>query len=142
MVLDLSSFEKAIGQLDKMYALALSDLAKSDPDLEQAFRMAAIQAFEFTYELCFRMLKRFLKLSEPSPDGIDDATFQSLIRLACERDLLRSDLPRWMDYRRKRGTTSHTYDEGKALEVFSVIPDFVREARHLYETLNERTASL
>lgn len=142
MALDLSSFEKAIGQLDKMYALALSDLSKSDPDLEQAFRMAAIQAFEFTYELCFRMLKRFLKMSEPNPEGIDEATFQSLIRLACERGLLRSDLPRWMEYRRKRGTTSHTYDEQKALEVFSVIADFVGEARHLYETLNERAASL
>ena len=142
MALDLSSLEKAIGQLDKAHALTLSDLAKSDAEVAQAFRMAAIQAFEFTYELCFRMLKRFLKMSEPNPERIDDATFQSLIRLGCERGLLRSDLPRWMEYRRKRGITSHTYDEQKALEVFSVVPDFIREARHLFDKLKERAASL
>ena len=39
-------------------------------------------------------------------------------------------------------TTSHTYDERKALEVFSVVPDFLREARYLYDKLTERAARL
>lgn len=140
--LDLSPLDKAIAQLDKYYAMATSQEAKANADTAEAFRMAAIQAFEFTYELSYKMLKRFLEMTEASPEGIDDSTFQGLIRLASERGLLLSDLPAWMEYRKQRGTTSHAYDSDKALLVFEAIPAFAREARFLRDKLKERVATL
>jgi hypothetical protein len=48
-----------------------------------------------------------------------------------------SDWSRWKLYRAARALTSHTYDETKAREVFAIIPEFLREARHLRDRLSE-----
>jgi hypothetical protein len=39
-----------------------------------------------------------------------------------------------------RSKTSHTYDEGIALQVVAGIPDFLAEARYLLEQLQTRSA--
>jgi hypothetical protein len=44
----------------------------------------------------------------------------------------------WSAFRRDRGTTSHAYNETKALEVFEGIPEFLEEARHLRTQLANR----
>jgi len=44
MKLDISSFEKALSQLEKSLEYLHSDLAKSDAGLRQQFRAATIQA--------------------------------------------------------------------------------------------------
>ena len=103
-------------------------------------RDACIQRFEFTYELAHKMLKRFLEATSANPDEFDNMTFQDLIRSGNERGLLRSDWSMWKEYRRARGTTSHTYDEEKAREVFAIVPDFLAEARFLRDRLREGLA--
>jgi uncharacterized protein with HEPN domain len=52
--------------------------------------------------------------------------------------LLRSGWDRWKDYRKARGTTNHTYDEAKAMEVAAIIPDFLSEAKSLFDELRKR----
>ena len=49
--------------------------------------------------------------------------------------MLLSDWSRWKAYRTARSTTSPTYDETKAREVFSIVPEFLREAIHLRDRL-------
>jgi hypothetical protein len=65
------------------------------------------------------MLKRYLEMTASNPSEIDAMSFQNLIRLGSEKGLLRSDWEQWKIYRQARGTTSHTYDEKKAQEVFT-----------------------
>jgi len=48
----------------------------------------------------------------------------------------------WREYRRNRGTTSHTYNEEKAQEVFESVPDFLQDARYLLNRLQERSEAL
>src|SRR5882757_2845720 len=60
MKLDLSALQDAITALDKSLGYLYSDLAK-DPDLREQFRAACILAFEFTYEVVYKMLKRQLE---------------------------------------------------------------------------------
>ena len=50
MPLDLSSLREALAALNTSLRYLESDLA-ANPDVKDQFRAAAIQAFEFTYEL-------------------------------------------------------------------------------------------
>lgn len=127
--LDIQPLEKAIVSLEM--ALARHDGTPGD----DIVRDACIQRFEFTYELSHKMLRRFLAATSANPTEIDAMPFQDLIRTGSEHGLLLNDWSRWRLYRTARSITSPTYDERKAREVFAVIPDFFREARHLHERL-------
>jgi nucleotidyltransferase substrate binding protein (TIGR01987 family) len=140
MPLDLSPLERAIAQLRKSLAYGRSELARRDPELALQFRAAAIQAFEYTYELSWKMLKRHLESVVANPAEVDAWSFADLIRSGNEHGLLRSDWPVWRDYRKARGTTSHTYDDSRAREVFEILPDFLEEASILLERLHERVS--
>ena len=65
-------------------------------------------------------------------------SFADLIRAGSDAGLLAGDWPAWRVYRDMRARTSHTYDEGTALEVVSAIPDFLTEADYLLARLEER----
>ena len=68
---------------------------------------------------------------------IDAMNYRMLIRVGAEQGLI-GDVPAWFIYRDKRNLTSHTYDAGKAAEVFRILPDFARDARCLLERLRQR----
>lgn len=133
IVLDLTALQNAAARL----AEALDALAAAPANT--LYRDATIQRFEFTYELAHKMLKRYLELAAANPASIDELAFPDLIRTGNEQGLLRHDWSRWRDYRKARGTTSHTYDEAKALEVLAIVPEFLAEAQALLQTLRQRT---
>lgn len=132
MKLDLSSFEKAIISLKK----AILDHDKLPED--EYIRDACIQRFEYTYELSWKMLKRYLEMTEPTPEEIDALSFASLIRTGSEKGLLLSDFSVWRQYREKRSITSHTYNQEKAAEILKQIPSFLKDAQYLLDKLHER----
>ncbi|WP_082081361.1 nucleotidyltransferase substrate binding protein [Methylocucumis oryzae] len=45
-------------------------------------------------------------------------TFNELIRRGYALGLLQAEISTWQAFRKDRGTTSHTYDETKAAEIF------------------------
>lgn len=141
MALDYSSLENAIAQLEKSIAYATSDMARQDTELFEQLRNSVIQCFEFTYELSWKMLKRYLEAVSATPEELDSSTFQNLIRMGNEKGLLRSDWLRWKTYRQARTDSSHTYDSSKAEAVYALAPDFLDEARYLYQQLTAGTHS-
>ncbi len=141
MTLDYSALANAILQLEKSLAYAHSPAALADAGLREQLRNSVIQCFGFTYELSWKMFKRYLEATEASPADLDMGTFQSLIRLGNERGLLRSDWNRWKTYRQARTDSSHTYDAAKAEAVFAMAPDFLLEAQALLETLRSRSTA-
>ena len=142
MRLDLTPLDDAIAQLEEALELHGSDLASRNPALKLHLRAAAIQAFEFTYELSFKMLKRHLEQVSENPARFDQESFSGVMREAFRRGLVRSELPVWKEYRKQRGATSHTYDGDKARVVFERVPDFLREARYLRDQLRQRNETL
>lgn len=82
MTLDLSSLERAAASLGR--ALARASNAPGDEDL----RDACIQRFEYTFELCWKMLKRCLELDLPTPSEVDAYSFRQLLRVGGERGLV------------------------------------------------------
>ena len=94
--LDISSLGQAIAQLEQSLEYYYSDIVQRDSGFILQLRAAAIQAFKFTYELSWKMLKRYLEMAEPTPGMIDEMSFPDLIRTACEQGLLLSDLTTWL----------------------------------------------
>jgi nucleotidyltransferase substrate binding protein (TIGR01987 family) len=137
-ILNLSAFIKATHQLQQSLICYHSDLVQQNPELIQHMRSATIQAFEFTYELAWKMLKRYLMQTEPNPNEIESMSFADLIRTGCERGLIHSELSIWKGFRQDRSMTSHTYDDVKAQEVFDHTPHFLQEAQHLLSALQQR----
>ncbi|NDP61252.1 HI0074 family nucleotidyltransferase substrate-binding subunit [Polaromonas sp.] len=135
MSLDFTALRSAIGQLEKSLAYAHSPAALADAGLREQLRNSVIKCLECTYELSWKMLKRYLESTEASPADLDTASFQNLIRLGNERGLLRSDWRRWKTYRQARTDSSHTYDAAKAESVFALAPDFLVEAWALLQEL-------
>jgi nucleotidyltransferase substrate binding protein (TIGR01987 family) len=140
MSLDFTPLGNAIKQLETSLQYATSSAAKADSGLFEQLRNSVIQCFEFTYELSHKMLKRYLEEITANPEEFDLSTFQNLIRTGNEKNLLRSNWLRWKDYRQARSNSSHTYDQVKAEGVYAIAPDFLEEARHLYQQLTERSA--
>lgn len=132
MILELTSFEKAIKSLKK----AIEE-RKRLPENEFV-RDSCIQRFEYTYELSWKMLKRYLHLTSGSPSEVPEMSFQDLIRTGAEKGLLLNSWDKWSLYRKLRGTTSHAYDEDKAQEVLKIVPDFHEEAIYLLKQLQRR----
>lgn len=131
MRLDFSSLEHAITSLER----AVLRSQKEPKDLE--VRDSVIQRFEYTYELCWKLLKRQLELDVASADEIDMMNFQDLFRSGAERGYV-DDPSRWFIYRRQRNITSHLYDETKAQSVYDTAVQFLGDAQHLLAQLQKR----
>ena len=131
MRLDLTSVHKALASLGR--AIARSKKAPEDEEL----RDAVIQRFEFTFELAWKTLKRQLEQEVAEPASIDRLAFHDLLREAAERGVL-ADVEAWMEYRRQRNITAHTYDEAKAKSVYETALKFFPDAQTLVETIGRR----
>jgi nucleotidyltransferase substrate binding protein (TIGR01987 family) len=112
---------------------------RSEPTDEQ-LRDGLIQRFESTYELCHRVLRRFIRGRAASPEDVDRMAFQDLIRTANQQGLLLGDWPAWHRYRDFRARTSHTYHAETARQVVEAIPGFLAEAEYLRDELRKRLA--
>jgi nucleotidyltransferase substrate binding protein (TIGR01987 family) len=137
MKLYVKPFEKALGQLEKSLYYVSSELASRDVELRQQFRAAAIQAFEYTYELSFKMLRRMLEQIVPNPGELREMAFMDLIRTAAEAGLIQ-DVAAFRVYREMRNITSHTYDEEKAEQMLTVLDQFVIDMRFILVELERR----
>jgi nucleotidyltransferase substrate binding protein (TIGR01987 family) len=132
--LDITPLANAIDRLREGLARH-----QSEPDDGQ-LRDGLIQRFEYTYELCHRMLRRFVRQGAASPEEVDRLAFQDLIRTANQQGLLLGDWPTWHRYRDLRARTSHTYRAEIAQQVAAAIPPFLAEAEYLRDELRKRLA--
>jgi nucleotidyltransferase substrate-binding family protein len=83
------------------------------------------------------MLKRQLKRIASNDLDIDSADFRDVIRLSLQCGLIER-MEDWLDYRKMRNITSHTYDERKAQQVYNGIFDFLESSRFLLKQLQQR----
>lgn len=137
MKLDLTSLRDALGALERSLTFLTSETAKSDPLLREQFRNSAIQCFEFTHEIAFKMMKRQLEQMTADPAAVDKMAYMDVVRSAAEAGLV-PDVGRFKNYRDKRNITSHTYNQAKAAEIASILPAFRDDMRRLLAELEKR----
>lgn len=137
MTLDLSSLQKAVGSLERAIKVANTMIKKTvDTDTEEVIRAGVIQNFEFTYELCWKFMKRWLEQNDGG-QVVDGLTMKELFRMAAERHLIK-DVEAWFDFQRNRNKTAHTYDANTAEDVFNAALRFVTGAKALLKSLEDK----
>lgn len=122
----LTPFEKALLSLEK---------ALQQPKNE-FIRDSVIQRFEYTYELAWKMLRRFL-VADVGSETLAPLTRKDLFRLAADKKIITDPIP-WFEYHQARNTTSHTYDEVVAEQVYQSAKNFFYDAQLLYKELERR----
>ena len=140
MPLRLDGLRNAIASLDQ--ALAHSQdtalLNSLDETLRPVIRAGVIKHFEFTYELSWLAIKRWLE-DNVNPNAADGVTRRELFRHGAEQRLIEVDsIERWMVYHEARNRTSHTYRDTTANQVHAVLPGFLADARLLLAELEAR----
>lgn len=138
MALDISSLKKAIKSLDGTLKRSNDDalMSRLDDVTQMAIKFGAIQNFEFTFELCWKFIRRWLRENGSPEDADFPRTRKELFRLAARYGLIKNPLS-WFDYGNARNLMSHTYDEKKAHEIYSITNEFLKDAQYLLQQLEE-----
>lgn len=136
--LDLTALERAIHSFVQLYPRVNDKafMAKQDEIIRFGLEAGLIQNFEFTYELCWKTIKRWLQ-NNISPETADGTTRRELFRLAAENKLIK-DVNEWMTYHAARNETSHRYGMEMAQEVMAILGDFGTAAQKLLVQLKKR----
>ncbi len=111
----LDNLEKAFASLESF----LDEKVSSDRD-----RAGVIQAFEFTFELCWKTLQKLAAaegLRAPSPKQALKAAFRLGLVKESEEEL-------WLSMLGDRNLSSHTYRREVAEEIFRRVRDEYRPA--------------
>ncbi len=117
-------FSKALDQLTKFIERG---------ELNELEKQGLIQAFEYTYELVWNIIKDFFEAQgETGIHGSRDA-----FRLAFRRGLIKNGKT-WMDMINSRTLTTHTYNEDVAEEISTAIaqkyyPEFIAFRTKLHD---------
>ncbi|HOX39590.1 MAG TPA: nucleotidyltransferase substrate binding protein [Candidatus Brocadiia bacterium] len=135
MDLDLTSLQKAVKSLEDTVAVArdLEFMSELNEFQQNAVRAGVIQNFEFTFELCWKFMRRWVHLNTPLAEA-DPLTQKALFRAAAREGLI-EDPVRWFAYSDARNATSHTYDGAVAREVFEMAAQFLGDAKRLLDQL-------
>ena len=89
----------------------------------------AIQAFEYTYELAWKTMKRLL-----DAQGIVVQSPRATFREAALNELIRNP-EIWFDFIKVRNITVHTYDEEEIAAVLACLPLFSKELTFFIEQI-------
>lgn len=138
MGLEISSLKRGIASLERAINVGVSKQAddKTSRDEMETIKAGVIQNFEFTYELCWKFMKRWIEENINS-EIIDGVTRRELFRVSAESRLI-LDVNKWMEFHKARNCTSHIYDEKIAEEVFTASVSFLPYAKEFLTQLEQR----
>lgn len=140
MALELTALIRSVVALENAISVwrqKQEESGVSDMELE-VIRAGVIQSFDFTYEMCWKFMKRWLE-ENCGASEVDGVPRRELFRLAAE-NLLLTDVDRWMDYHQARNRTSHIYDPAVAGAVLDVALAFLPDAQDALQRLEARNA--
>ena len=101
-----------------------------------AIRVGVLEYFDLAYELCRRLIARWLN-KNVSPGIADEISMQHLLRLAAESQLIQ-DVDQWIQYDERRTATTRAYDFDKAGSTCNSMGEFVQDAHEVLHTLESR----
>lgn len=103
-----SDFQKALFRLQEAIEAKKTDIVRD----------AAVQRFEYCFEICWKLLKSILD----AHFGIEAASPKAVFRESFRQGLIDYD-ERWMHMTDLRNKTLHTYEEAHAEAVYNFLPE-------------------
>jgi len=134
-MLDLSSLTKACEAFKLSLELYDKSGLPTEAEEQVLLRDGVIQRFEVTYELSWKMIKRYLEVY--GLEKVDGLNNKDLFRVGREQGLIEAP-ERWFHYLKMRNQTSHIYDKEKAVEVFAAAREFLPDCSYLWKRLKEK----
>ena len=119
----LNNFRASLDRFEEVLA---------EPKSTIMVRDAAIQRFEFTLELAWKIIQRVLREEE-----IVCTSPKRCLKEAFKQGLV-ADEPEWIAMVRDRNLTVHTYTEETAQAVFERLPAYLPRLQTLYTNLTKR----
>jgi len=124
----------------KKSEISLNPLKKAASSLKNALakpkdeyiRDAVIQRFEYTFELSWKIIKRYIEANNNTLEH----NLKNLFREAAKQGLI-TQVEDWFEYLRVRNLTSHTYNENVAEETYRVAKKFSDAADSLIKNLEK-----
>lgn len=92
-------------------------------------RAGVIQAFEYCFELSWKMMKRLLEVR-----GQIANSPRETFRMGALEGFIH-DPEVWFDFLRKRNLTTHTYQEHEAEKVIEICPSFSKEVKDFLKNI-------
>ena len=137
MALDLSSLEGAVKSLETAVSRSVDRelMGGLDEATQDVIRAGVIQNFEFTFELCWKFIQRWIRINK-TPEDAEPRTRKDLFRMAARYGLI-EDPTSWFGWAEARNITSHTYNKETADAVYRAAVGFVKDARFLLEQLRQ-----
>lgn len=122
-------------------SLILTPLLNATDSLELAIaqpknefiRDAVIQRFEYTYELCWKFIKRDLT-EDIGSETVNMLSRRDLFRVAADKNLIADPIP-WFTFHKARNETSHTYNKQTAEQTYLIALEFLPCAQNLVDKL-------
>jgi len=121
--------------------ISINPLKKAVVSLEKALfqnkdeflRDAVIQRFEYTFELSWKLLKRYLGLYS----NVTSLNIKDIFREAGKQGLI-GNVEHWFEFLEARNLTSHTYNEFTAENTYDTALQFLPEVKVLTEKLEQK----
>lgn len=132
MSFKVSALQQALTTLQEAY------LEHDANPANTLMRDGVTQRFEYTYELSWKLLKRYLEEVQDLRD-VDAFGRKELFRHGHEAGLI-ADPQRWFAYHRAHNLTSHMYTEHIAQEVYVAARAFAADAAGLLRALAQGLA--
>lgn len=129
--IDLTSLESVTVRL----AEALQDYGKTPDNLY--ILDSVIKRFELSYIVSVRFIQRYLEDYAAVPPE-SDASFRDIIEMANRYGLTRAAGADWIEYRKARNQTAHTYREEIARGLVDEARSFLPVAIFLLESLKRK----
>ncbi len=134
-MVDFGKLRSSLRRLEEQYANHRNEnAALSDLDRE-AIAESVIQRFKTCHDCLWKVLKSYLMENL----GIADApnSPKPVFRIAHERLRLEAPIEQWLRYPDARTGTAHDHDGEQAKACLALVPDFIRDAIDIYETMSD-----
>lgn len=130
-----------LSQCIKTLELSLQRLQQAEKNSldYEVFRNATVKGFELVLETSGKLLRKALKSYLGNPHSIDELTYKEVLRHASKHKLITTDaVKRWFAYRDNRNDTAHDYGISFAETTLKLLPQFLKDAAALVNTLQEK----
>ena len=133
--LDLTNIKNAISTLEEAVNYYNTDV---EQPIKNMYADSCIQRFEYTYELSWKIMKKYLKLFFNKTE--QELTIKNIFRYMQGYGLIK-DWTKWVEYNDTRNNTSHEYNLNKAQFVLTVLKTFLDDVKNfimcLEKSINE-----